>query len=271
VFDIGGSAVRVFNEARTIASVETSGVIISASINRNGWFCVCTQESGGFGGAVIAYNDNGRSVFRFDSGVEESGYILSAVLSPDNRSMAVLTLADSGSKVTFFNLDADQAIRAVDFFGTLVLELRYLSGGNVLALSTDSLYLIDESDAARVLFDFSDRRLGGYVLDGDFISLHLLDYGVGHRGRLVTLSDDGAMLGEAATDREIISMSSGGGLLAVLRSDGLVFFDAELSELPPVEDLSSAAGATQVVAFGEGAALAASDHSAVVFRMGGEQ
>jgi len=263
-FDIGGSAVRVFNKSEIIASIESRGAIVSASINQNGWFCVCSQDGGGFGGSVTVYNSRGGSVFRFDSGVADSGYILSAVLSPDNRSMAVLTLAGNGSKVTIFSLDEESSVWTTELSDVLALDIRVLPSGNILVISTQSLFTIDINGEVQELYEFSDRRLVAYLLDGGFITLHLLDYGVGYNGRLITLGADGTLLGQFVTDREIVSMSSGGGYLAVLRSDGAVFFSAELSELHPSDESLSAAGAIRILALDRGAALAAGDHSAVV-------
>jgi hypothetical protein len=265
-FDIGGTAVRVFDRSSIIASFDTAGMIVSASINRNGWFSVSTQESGGFGGSVTVYNSDGRSVYRFDSGVEESGYVLSAVLSPDNRNMAVLSLADSGSKITFFNLDTDLAVRSTDFPGMLIIDIHFLPNGHILAISADLLVIVDRSGASRALYDFFDKRLGGYIFGDGIIVLHLLDYGVGHGGRLVTLAEDGVIQGEVVTDREVISMSFGGGYLAVLRSDGLLFFDTLLDEFPAAGEFLSTVGMNRALALGDGLALVAGDHSAVVWR-----
>ena len=41
-FDIGGTSIRTFTKTQVTASIETVGVIISASINKNNWFVVCT-------------------------------------------------------------------------------------------------------------------------------------------------------------------------------------------------------------------------------------
>jgi len=265
VFDIGGTTVRSLNGARAVASIETDSAIISASINRNGWFCVCTQGAGGYRGVATVYNNKGNPVYKTSL---SSGYILSALLSPDDRSLAVLNLTDDGSRVTFYHgLDSDIADCAFDFPGRLIVDIWYPPDGMLVAISTESLIAVDKNGIGRELYNFFGKRLGSYTFDADFYALHLLDYSIGFRGQLVTLGTDGKLLGEFPTDRGIVSMSSGSGFLAVLRNDGLSFFSAGLEELALSGDRIFASGASRVLALEGGAALAAGDHSAVIYRI----
>jgi len=262
-FDIGGTAVRVFGETKVTATLATDSAIISASINRNGWFCVCTQGTAGYKGVATVYNDKGKAVYSVSL---SSGYVLSAALSPDNKSLAVLNLTDDGSRITFYHgLNSETADSAFDLPGVLMLDIHYPPDGDLVAVSTESLLAVDRRGNSRELYAFSGGRLSAYVLDGDFYALHLLDYGVGHSGRLVTLGADGTPLGGLHTERELISMSSAGGHLAVLRSDSVSLFDAGLEEVPLTGDRVSMVGANRILALGGTAALVAGDHRAVVF------
>ena len=263
-FDIGGTAARVFSDTDFIASIETSSAIISASINRNGWFCVCAQESAGYKGAVTVYNSKGVEAYKVRLA---SGYILTAALSPDNKTLAILNFTDGGSCITFYNLNSEDAANTYFLPDGLIIDIMYLSGGDLLAVSKDSLITIDKNGADRELYGFSGGILSGYALTGGFIAVHLLDYGVGYNGRLVTLGVNGDIIGELAINREIISMSTGGELLAILRSDGLIFYDSHLDEIPQHGEPGAAIGATKVLVLTGDAALAAGDHSAVVIRV----
>jgi len=262
-FDIGGSAVRVFSATQVIAAIEKEGNVVSAAINQNGWFCVVTQDGGGLRGSVSVYNNSGAMVYRVNLG---SGFILSAQLSPDNNSLAVLNLTDYSSRITFYHgIDTDKDPDAIfDLYDGLIIDIRYLPNGDILAFSTDSLLTVDRSGRGETLYTFPDKRLGGYAQNDDFIALHLYDHGIGHRGRIVSLLSDGTILGEMSFDREIVSMSSDGKTLVILKSDSLAFFSEELEELPISDDNISAAGSSRVLAVSEDAALATSDNSAVV-------
>jgi len=264
-FDIGGLAVRVFDKSKIVSQFNTSDAIISASINRDGWFCICTQSAGGYKGVVTVYNNKGKDVYK---AYLSSGYVLSAVLSPDNSSLAVLNLTDTGSKVTFYHgLNSESASETFDLPGGLIVDIWYPSDGALVAISTESLIKIDKNGVGNKLYTFPGRRLGAYTFDDDFFALYILDYGVGYSGQLITLSPDGNQLGERPTDRELLSMSSGDGYLAVLRNDALNFFSTELEEYPVSGDRAPTTGANLILSLGGGAALAAGDHSAIVFRV----
>ncbi|MCL2366761.1 MAG: DUF5711 family protein [Oscillospiraceae bacterium] len=260
-FDIGGTAVRVFDSNEVLSSLEASGAIISASINRGGWFSVNTQEGGGLRSMVMVYNDRGNAVFRVELG---SGYAFASVISPDNRNLAVLNLTDIGSRITLYQgMNRSEYDSVFVLPGGLILDMRFLSNGNLLAVSRDALMIIDRNGESRTLFEFADRRLGGFILHDNVTILHLLDYGVGHSGRIVKIDDRGRVLTEYDTDREIISMSYEGGYLAVLFSDGVMFFDRNLNAFSKIEGDSSAAGISRVHSLGGGVALATGEHMAM--------
>ena len=263
-FDIGGTAVRVFDATGVITEFDADGAIVSASINENSWFCVCTQEVGGYKGAVKVFNNLGRDVYKVSLA---SGYVLSAALAPDNSRLCILMLTDSGSRVVYYSLNSESEGNSFAMPAGIILDVRFLPGGNVIAVATDSLIVIDRNGVGKEIFGFYGRRLGGYCFDGGLTVLHLLDYGVGFGGRIIALDADGRLLGELITDVEIISMSYGGGYLAALRSDRLAFFDADFNEVPQSGRFVSTAGINRLVTLGAGSVLVAGDHSAMVVRV----
>ena len=263
-YDIGGTAARVFGKTDIIASIDTDGAIVSATINRNGWVAVCTQEGGLTKGVITAYNSDGKAVYKVSLA---TGYALSAALSPDNKSLAILNLTEDGSRISYYSLNSEVIDRAFDLPGGLILDIRYLTGGDVLAISSDSLFIVSRNNRADTLYEFADKRLGGYSLDGGIMALWLLDYSVGYRGRIVALDEKGNILGDIDTDREIISISCDESYLAILRSDGIAIYDRMFEEMMLSEEPATvaAAGATKVLALRDGSALAAGDNSAIVF------
>jgi hypothetical protein len=266
-YDIGGTAIRVFNGNEILSSIEAYGRIVSASINSNGWIAVATQVDGGYRGVVTVYNDRGRDVFRVF--LVEEGHVLMSVLSPDNRTLSVLTLRETGSVISRWAIGRASAApqNYTDLPDELVIDISHLPNGSLLAVSTTSLHVIDRNGSGREIFNFSDRRLGRYSKDSGVITLHLLDYGVGNSGRLITLRDNGSVIGELETNREILSMSANDGYLAVLWSDALMFYDSRFNEFPALEESFSIAGVNRVIAV-NGAALVAGDYSAFVLPRG---
>jgi len=268
-FDIGGSFVIVYNITSGTTLVETDGTVVSASINKNGWFCIVTQESDGSRGIVTVYNNSGTIVYRVSKG---TGFVVSAELSPDNKKLAILNLTDNGSRISLYhNIDTEEEpFELFDRYGGLIIDIMYLPNGDVLAISTNSMFLVDTNGEGVMLYTFSDKRLGGYAHDKDFIALHLYDYGVGYQGRLITFHTDGTILGEISFNREVLSISAVDRSLVVLRNDGVLFYNEELDEFPISADNISVAGASRILAVNANTAVATSDNSAVVVRRGEE-
>jgi len=265
-FDIGGGSVRVFNASQILSSIEAEGAVVSASINQNGWFCVVAQDRVSTRGTVTVYNALGAGTYEVNMA---SGIAFSAQLSPDNKNLAILNLIKAGSRITFYHgidTSKDDPDFQFDYPDGLIIDIKYLTNTDLLAISTDSLFIVDRSGNSKTLYTFSGKRLGGYALCDEFITLHLYDYGIGHSGRLLTLSLDGVILGEMESDREIVSVSAHGNSLAILRSDGITFFNKNLEQLPISGDNISVTAANRVLMLSEDAALATSDHSAVIIR-----
>jgi len=263
-YDIGGTALRVFSALQVYSSIETESEIVSASINKNGWFCIVTQQSGGYRCTVTVYNGIGVAVYKV---YLRSGFVLSAHLSPDNKNLAILNLTSTGSRITFYKgIDTDvvEPDYLYDLPDGLIIDIRFISSEDILAVSMNDLQLIDITGSGTVINSFSDKRLGGYTISDKFIALHLYNYGIGYSGSLISLSYNGTVLGEMELNYEIFSMASFSNTLTILRSDGIAFFNVNLEEYPVSGDNVSAAATSSVLALGEGLALATSDHSAVL-------
>jgi hypothetical protein len=262
-FDMSGTAVRVFNNSEIVASFDTSGPIVSASINENGWFAVSTQEGGGYRGVIRAYNDRGVEVFQFFSG---AGYILSAEIASDNRTMAVLRLTETGSQVIFYDLVRGVYTSVFDYPEGIILDVRFSAGNSLLAISTEAVIYIDNNGIGREIFDFQDKRLGRFTFGDSFVIVHLLDFGVGYSGELLRIERHGQVLAELPIERDIIAMTQRNGYLAILWGDGPAFLDPNFDEVQHYEPAFPVIGATDFIFLNRYTALAAGEHSAMVIR-----
>ena len=263
-YDIGGTSLRVFSGKEVITSLETGTEIISATLNKNAWMCLCAKGAGAIKSIVTVFDASGKPVYEVKL---VSGYVLSAALSPDNKSLSILNFADSGSRITFYNLNNENVDRIFELPDEIILDMRFLSTNELLAISTDSLFLIDSKNAAVKLYAYPGQSLGGYQLDGDFFTLHVLDYGLGSSGKLITLDKKGRVLGLLETDMEIISLSSIDRYLAVLMNDEAVFYDKSLKRIPLSEGSELTAGATGILALRNGAALVTGSNTVITVRV----
>jgi len=267
-YDIGGSSLRVFNSTAVLSAIETDGLLVSASINKNGWFCIVTQEKGSFRSAVAVYNNNGDQVYLVNVG---SGFVLSAKLSADNKNLAILNMSDNGSRITYYNgIDShkDEPDSIHTFGNTVVFDIDFTSNSNILAFSTHFVYTVNFTaiPTENEIYNFENKRLAGYTYTDSFIALHLYDYGIGYSGRTVSIDYNGDVLGEVISTHELISIASDKNTLVLLRSDSLRFFDENLVEFPVLESNLVSTTAGHVLLVSSDMALIASDHFAIVIR-----
>ena len=264
-FDIGGTEARIFDNNEIITSVTANGPIISASINPEGWFTIDSQEGEGYRGTTSVYNENGSLIYRVSL---SSGYILSSAISFDNMSLAILNLTDFGSRITFYHgLDKESDDGSFEYDDDLILDIRFLDSGDLLAITTESIMLIDQHELFRnTIFNFSDMRIGGYAISDDFIALQLLDFGIGHRGKLVLIDIEGNISGERITDRELVSMSLRDDILSVMLGDGLILLNRNLNIISLSGDIPSAAGVSHILALRDGLTLIAGDRFAIIVK-----
>lgn len=259
VYDLGGKSLKMFDLYGVTKNLPTEEKIISASLNRNGWLALCVEKTGGFKGRVTVYDGNMKEKFYWDSA---KGYVLSAVVSPDNKSLAVLTLTDEGSRIVFLSLDSGIEKGACARSEALALEIRYLSDDTVLTAAKEELYIVKPDGSADTIYNYAGKYLTGYSLDGDgFAVLALNDYMVGDQGQIVTVDHKGKVLATIETDSKILSISAKDDYLAVLFSDSLVIYDRTMKEYARFEDT---AGAEQTIMRTDGKAFLITSHSAAV-------
>lgn len=265
-YDLGGRALKVFDGAGILGSLTADAGIISASLNDTGYLTVCTQAGSGHKAYVYIYGagDYKNYLYLWKSG---GGYVVSAALTPDGRTLAVLTLTGDGTRIVFFSLGSGSMEEkgSCTLRGKLAMKLRILDDARALAVCDDALVLAGADGRSQVLADYSDKHLADFSLEGEgFAALALSDYMVGDRGRILTLDHNGNTLGTLETRRRIVSVSARGDYLAVLYGDGFVIYDKYLYECGQFEET---AGVVQTIMRSDRTALLITSHSASVFNM----
>lgn len=263
-FDLGGTAAIVFDSRDIVTSVETTAPIVSAYINPQGRFCIVIQEGGGSRGTVMVHDERGYERFRVTMG---TGFVLSAKLSHDGNSLAILNYTNQGSRITFYNdlsEDRDFPDAVFNYYDGIIVDFFFLRSGDIIAITVDAVLLIDNTAGYSTLFSYPDSRLAGYTFSEDTLVLHLYDYLIGYSGRLISMSSSGTLHGERSTSRAILSMSFRDNTLVTLQHDSLTFFSQALEALPIVGDVTLPVGANNALLLLDTVAMVANDHSTIV-------
>ena len=238
VYDVGGSALYLLSEdglARDMSG-ETENGVLSVTINGTDYLALTTLKSG-YRTAVTVYDASGRRVFTFNS---SERYLFDARVLDDNRQLAAVSLGEAdgvfASTLTFYAFDQEEPVGETSFRGEMVLSLGSV-GGRLAALEDGRVTLFgqDGSLSGSLRFEYPFLRNVSFGGDG-FAALLLSRYRSGSALRLVTFDGAGEVLGTLDERREILDVSAAGKYVAVLYSDSLTIYTAELTEYQTLSD-----------------------------------
>ena len=264
VFDAGSSSLFLFRngeEATEFADVGT-GSILSARVNESGWLTVTAQQTG-YKGAVTVFNAAGDAVIQISL---SSTFVVDAALSPDCRSIAVITIDQKGgvfgSHLTFYSVSSTEPGVAVDLGNTTVLDLDYESG-QIWVLGEDQLMSITPDGETFNRWSFGRDYLKGCDLSPDGFALVLLGgYRLGSADRAVTIGATGEELGSLSLREQILSYAGAGNYCSLLSGSALTIYDRALTPYAGTQDTN---GARYTALAKDGSALLADDQRAWLY------
>ena len=235
IYDVGGEELLLYRDREELFSL-TQGEgqsILSAGLNENGWLAVVHQESG-YKGAVTVY-DNSYETPLIQLSLS-SRFVMDAAVSPDNRSVAVLTvgLADGSfdSRVDIYQLDHSEENADADYAcslgSTTVLDLRWDEDG-IWALGENAVARMDSQGTLLGSYDYAGRYLKAFSLDGNGTAALLLGkYRAGSTAQLIVTDEQGQERAVLPIEEQVLSLSAAGRYIALLTADRLDIYDQDL-------------------------------------------
>lgn len=257
-YDAGGQNLFLFGDRQEIFSLEQEEgrSIISANLTATGQLAVAAQESG-HKGSVTVYNSAQEPTIKVSL---SSGFIMDAALSPDGRTLAILTVAVGShafeSRVLFYHTDhsSDDAVPdAVCSLGnSVILELSW-TGTDLWALGENAVFSLAGDGTMTGQFSYGNRYLKAFTLAGDHYAAALLGrYRAGSAAQLSLISPDGTVQGVLDVGEQVLSLSSAGRYLAVLYADRLEIY---ADGLTPYHTLEGTHGARKALMRNDGSVL----------------
>lgn len=253
-YDAGGQNLFVFAKEQEVFSLDldpdSGQSILSAQLNDSGWLAVTTQESG-HKGAVTVYNSGFEKKLQI---MLSSSFITDAAVSPDNQSVAVVTVGlgvDGAfeSRINFYQLDRTEEEIAPDFScsvgNNVSLGLRWKSDG-IWFLGENSLTIVGEDGGILGNYSYTGRYLKTFTLDGEGYAVLLLGkYRAGSVADLVLIDATGNVAATCSMTDQVLSLSSAGKYTSVLTAGKLSIYNQELQAYNILESTQGARRAIQ--------------------------
>ena len=235
--DLGGKHAVFATSTGEGRDIRTTGAILTAGVNENGWFYLATAEPG-YKALVSVYNSACEKQYEWWSG---SGYVLRAAISPDNRALAVVCAERDCTKLHVFALNSETERGGAVIENALYYDLAWLDGDSICAVGETGLRFFNAAGEQTGAYALEGRYLLDYALGrGGFAAVYVSDYRSGAGGTLLTFNGDGKVLGSAALDRDVVSLSAEGKQLLVMTAGSLALYNQELVRQSANETLMTA-------------------------------
>jgi hypothetical protein len=264
VYDAGGNDLYLFADRQMIYHYATQSDygLISAHVNSHGWLCVVEQASG-YKGTVTVYNPSQEPV------VTErisSQFVMDAVISPDNRQLAVLTIGqnetDFSSVITIYQVENGEQVSTQEVSNAPVLDLQWDNEGLWLQQQY-GIRRLDRNFAQVSNWENNALYLQGYTLGGDGFAVEYFSRDrSGSLGQVVVIDHTGDVLGTMNVSRELLSITAAGRYIALLTSEKLTIYTSDFTEYAT---LPNTTGIQAALMRADGTAMLIQGETATVF------
>ena len=219
-YDLGGYSFQSGNRQGARVHMETwEGRIIDANINANGWITLSTEQIGTLG-VVVVIDPQGNQRYRVEI---RSGHVVGAVLAEDNRTLAILTMADTGGRVLWYSTDvAGQPPQAEylhedELFFDIWTTTR---DGSVGVISNNMVLILSPGGTVVGEYQFRARNLRAYDIEDGYAALYFPN---GAAGEIVLLNRNGSDR-RIEVEGNVTDLSLRGRYLGVLFGNELLVF-----------------------------------------------
>lgn len=263
-YDAGSQALFAFRggEEYFSLSLDSGADLLSARANDSGALAVTAQQSG-YKGAVTVYNDRGKEVIQISL---SSTFAVDAVLSPDCKTAAVVTMGQTGgdffSRLLLYPVDQEEPSVQIDLGSIVVLDLDY-EEDLLWILGEDRLIAASPDGQDVRIYPFGTSYLKGCSLGGDGFAMLLTGrYRSGDADQVLIVDGSGQAVQSIQLTSQVLDYAAAGGHCALLTGSRLTLLDRDLSPAATLENLQSA---RKVALSDNGSALLANDQQAWLF------
>jgi len=224
-YDIGGLNIAVARFDGTVKELNPAGTIFSATVSDSGYLAL-TPQSAGYRGLVTVYDPQREPVYQWYS---SSAWVISAEVSPDGRSLAVLSYTFSGSEVRLFDLNRTEQRAAFPVSDTVLLDSHWFGAGQLCAYAADQVFFFDSSGVWTNTCSFDGKFLIGCAYGDGYVVFALSQYRAGTTGTLVSYDTVGKLLGSSELTSELVSLEASGTEVLTLCPDSATLYSSSMS------------------------------------------
>lgn len=233
-YDIGGLNIAAAYFDGTVRELTPAGSIFSATVSENGYLAV-TTECAGYRGLVTVYDPTLEPVYEWYS---SSAWIISAEVSPDSQSLAVLSYTSAGSEVRLFDMSKTEQQAAFSVSDTILLDAHWFSPTRLCAYSADQALFFGSDGVWAGTYDYEGQFLIDCAFGDGYAVFALSPYRAGTVATLVSCDPSGGVLGTADIQSELVSLAAAGTEVLALCPDSALLYSSSLTQKGTLTGLS---------------------------------
>ncbi|MCI8676997.1 MAG: hypothetical protein HFF46_01530 [Lawsonibacter sp.] len=266
VYDAGNQSLFAFRNGRQSFSLSLSGGadLLSARPNNSGWLAVTAQQSG-YKGAVTVYDSRGIEVIQISL---SSTFAVDAAISPDGRTVAVVTIGQQGgaffSRLLLYHVNQEEPFAQLELGSLSVLDMDF-DEDLIWLVGEDRLLTVSLSSEGETLqtYYISPNYLKGCSLGGDGFALVLTGrYRSGNADQAIIVDSAARAVQVLPLSNQILDYAAAGSYCALLTGTRLNIYD---STLTPYSSLDNALAARRLDLAPNGSALLANGQQAWLY------
>ena len=266
VYDAGNQSLFAFRNGRQSFSLSLSGGadLLSARPNNSGWLAVTAQQSG-YKGAVTVYDSRGIEVIQISL---SSTFAVDAAVSPDGRTVAVVTIGQQGgaffSRLLLYHVNQEEPFAQLELGSLSVLDMDF-DEDLIWLVGEDRLLTVSLSSEGETLqtYYISPNYLKGCSLGGDGFALVLTGrYRSGNADQAIIVDSTARAVQVLPLSNQILDYAAAGSYCALLTGTRLNIYD---STLTPYSSLDNVLAARRLDLAPNGSALLANGQQAWLY------
>lgn len=267
-YESGGYNATLFNTYSAVCELTTESPILSGYLSESDKSVLITDEKG-YRSAVAVYNADGEELFKWSA---SEYYILSAALSPDEKTLATLTYKQEGlalnSYVMLYSVSSGELVSETMLEDTFGITLSYLSGSTVAVICDDGVYTISRKGDAKQVFSFTADELQYFLAEDNMIAIVTRAHSGSARSELSLIYSDGSVSQSLLLSEEPSAVAISGTKIGILTAKGVSVYELDLT---PLWRNSEAVGARRILLMDDGTVYALYAQNARVFNAQNEQ
>lgn len=262
VYNLGSHGYCIETIDREIIRTEAENNIITADLAENGRYALVT-EAKGYPSQLTVYLSNHSEQYKYSF---SDYYVTGIALNQDASGAAVTAVtAENGgilSAVYLFDFTKETPTAVLTYPDVLLTGIAYSPNGTVTAIGDTMASIINGGTGERVDYQYQNRQLSGYSIDGDRTALALEPYDSASANQIIILDGDGSIFASLDTTSKADAISLKGDTAAVLSGGNVLGYSVNAMRNQNPSEAARGPFSTQPAGT-DGKALVLGDESSV--------